>query len=96
MKDTDPSELTPDDGDRITANPPTLEEQLSSLTAALGESNALSILSREASERCANLCTGLLARLADGDQKFREQDRTNANMDARLRRLEQHAGLSPL
>ncbi len=93
---TDPSELDPNEGDRITLDPPTLEQQLSSLTAALGEANALSILSREASERCANLCTGLLARLAEGDKKFRDQDRVNSTTDARLRRLEERAGLGPL
>ncbi len=87
MSDTDQSELAPEE--RITLNPPSLEEQLGALTAALGEANALSILSREASERCANLCTGLLARLAEGDRLFRR-------IDVRLTRIEERLGLPPL
>ncbi len=94
--DTDVSELDPSEGDRITDNPPSLEQQLGTLAASLGEANALSILSREASERCANLCTQVLARLAEGDKLFREQARFNANVRARLDRLEERAGLPPL
>lgn len=94
---TDPSELAPeDDGDRKTDPPPSLERQLADLQAALGEHNALSILARGASEKCTNLCAQLLQRLAEGDVKFRELDRQQANQDARLERLERTLSLPPL
>ncbi len=89
VTDTEVSELDPSEGDRPTNPPPSFEEQLGTLAGALGEANALSILSREASERCANLCATLLSRLAEGDKLFRAHD-------LRLTRLEQHLGLEPL
>lgn len=82
---TDPSELD----DRKTDPPPSLEAQLADLQAALGEHNALAILSREASEKCANLCTQLIQRLAEGDAKFREHDRRLVNLEHRVDELEE-------
>lgn len=86
-RDTDKSELG--DGDRVTPvdQPLTLEALLAEVRGALGESNALSILSREASERSATLCIELLSRL-------REDEMRAADIVRRVDVLERHAGLS--
>lgn len=86
-RDTDKSELEP--GDRLTPvdQPLTLEGLLSEVQASLGESNALSILAREASERCSNVCMRLL-------QRLREDELRTADVMRRVDLLERHTGLA--
>lgn len=93
-RDTDKSELG--EGDRKTPvdQPLTLEALLAEVQGALGESNALSILAREASnvarvasERCSSLCVELLERI-------RGDELRTAGHERRLQRLEERAGLA--
>lgn len=86
-RDTDKSELGT--GDRLTpVDPPlTLEAMLAEVQGALAESNALSILSREASEKCTNVCLRLLQRLRDDELRV-------ADVTRRVDRLERHLGLA--
>lgn len=83
MTDTDKSELQPSERDTLPPEAVSLEE----VRAALAESNALSILSREASEKCSNLCMRLLHQLQISDVVQRDHGR-------RLSRIERHLGLT--
>lgn len=85
MTDTDKSELAPNEDDRITLDP--VPVTLSEVVASLAESNALSILSREASEKCSNLCMRLLAQLRASEDVQRRHGR-------RLDRIEQRLGIA--
>lgn len=83
--DTDQSELAP--GDRDTLPPQTIEAQLADLQAALAESNALAILSRNASERCTDVSMRLLQRLRDDELRA-------ADLTKRVARVEEYVGLA--
>lgn len=87
-RDTDKSELG-NEGDRETPvlPPLTLEALAKELQGALAESNALSILSREASEKSASLCLELL-------QRLRGDELRTADVMRRVDRIEQHVGLA--
>lgn len=85
MTDTDRAELAPDSS-RPTLPPRTPEQQMDELVTSLAESNALSILAREASERCANKVTELLETMRRAKLRADEHER-------RLDRIERHLGL---
>lgn len=84
MSDTEPSELAPEERD--TQPPKSLAEEVRDLQGFIAESNALSILAREASEKCTNRLLELGSRLLEGDRRF-------TRIEQRIGRIEDHLGL---